>query len=80
MYIRKQFDKIREAWSYHLPTNTFGTNGDVKWYPESLYDPNQSKYDITARIQGAGRVENYQFLTGTTHFDGENGLSYVAKS
>ena len=79
MYMRKDFGKIGGARFYHPPTNKFGTSGHVKWYPESLYDPNLSKYDVTARIQGEGRLEDYQFLVGTTHFDDEDGLLYVSK-
>ena len=47
MFMRKEFGKIGEARFYYPPTNTFGTSGHVKWHPESLYDPNLSKYDVT---------------------------------
>ena len=79
MYARKEFGKIGGAWFYHPPTNTFGTSGHVKWHSESLYDPNLSKYDVTARIQRKGCLEDYQFLVGTKHFDDEDGLLYVTK-
>ena len=59
MYMGKESSKIMGARFYLLPINTFGTSGHVKWYPESLYDPNFSKYDVTMRILGAGRVEDY---------------------
>ena len=62
MYTRKEFGKIGGASFYHPPTNTFGTSEHVKWHPKSLYDPNLSKFDFTARIQGEGRLEDYQFL------------------
>ena len=51
----------------------------MKWHPESLYDPNLTKYDVTARLQEVGRLEDYQFMVGTTHFDEEGGLLYVTK-
>ena len=51
----------------------------MKWHPESLYDPNLIKYDVTDRIQGVGWLEDYQFLVGTIHFDDEDGLLYVTK-
>ena len=74
MYMRNEVGRKGRARFYLPPINTFGTSGHVKWYPESLYDPNISKYGATARIQGAGRVEDYHFLVGTTHFDDEDGL------
>ena len=49
----------------------------MKKHLESLYDPNLTKYEVTARIQRVGRLEDNQFLVGTTHFDG--GLLYVTK-
>ena len=63
----------------HVLPNKFGTSGHVKWHPESLYATNLTKYDVTARIQEVGRLEDYQFLLGATHFDGEDGLLYVTK-
>ena len=73
MYMRKEFGKIGRARFYHPPSNAFGTSGHVKWHPESLYDPNMSKYVVTARIQGEGRLGDYQFLVSTKHFDDEDG-------
>ena len=52
----------------------------MKRRTESLYDPYLSKYDVTARIHWAGRVKDYQFLVGTTHFDDKDGLFYVTKT
>ena len=52
--MRKEFGKIRGARFYH-PNNTFGISGHVKWHPESLFDPNLSKYDVSVRIQGEDR-------------------------
>ena len=49
MYMRKEFGKIWGIRFYHPPTNIFGTRSHVKWHPESLYDPNLTKYDVTAR-------------------------------
>ena len=51
----------------------------MKFHPESLYDPNLTKYDVTARLQRVERLEDYQFLVGTKHFDDEDKLLYVAK-
>ena len=65
MYMGKELGKIGGARFYHPPSNNFGASGHVKWHPESLYDPNLSKYDIPARIQGVGRLEDYQFLVDT---------------
>ena len=79
MYMRKEFSKIGGARLCHTPTNTFGTSGHVKWHLECLYDPNLPKYDVSARIQGIGRLEDYQFLVGTTRFDDEDGLKCVTK-
>ena len=50
--MRKEFGRIEGARFYHPPTNTFGTSGHVKWHSESLHDPNLSKNDIAASIQG----------------------------
>ena len=72
MYMRKEFGKVGRARCYHPPTN-------VDRHPESLFDLNLTKYDVAARIQGVGRVEDYQFLVGTTHFDDEDNLLYVTK-
>ena len=77
--MRKEFGKIGGARFYHPPANTFDTSGHVKWHPESLYDPNLTKYDVMAGLQGIGRLEDYQFLVGTTHFDDGNNLLYVTK-
>ena len=64
MYMRKEFGKLGGARFYHPPTYTFSTNGRVKWYPESMYDPNLTKNDVTARLQGVGRLEDYQVSSG----------------
>ena len=77
--MRKEFGKIGGARYYHPPTNTFGTSEHVKWHPESLCDPNLPDNNITARIQGGGRLECYQFLVGTKHFNDEDGLLHVTK-
>ena len=77
--MRKELGKVVGARFFHSPTNTFGISGHVDWHPESLYDPDLTKYDVAARIQGVGRVEDYQFLVGTTHFDDEDNLLYVTK-
>ena len=69
----------RESTFLSPPTNTFGTSGDVKWHQESLYDPNLTKYDVTARLQRIGRLEDYHFFGGSTHVDEEDGLLYVTK-
>ena len=74
MYMRKEFGKIGIARFYHPPTNSFGTSNIVKRHPASLYDPNLSKYDVTARLQGVGRLEDYQFFVGSIQFDGEDSL------
>ena len=79
MYIRKEFGKVGGARFYHHPTSTVGTSGHVKWHPESVYDSNLTQYDVTARLQGVGRLKDYQFLVGTTPFDDEDGLLYVTK-
>ena len=52
MSMRKEFGKIDGARFYQPPTNTFGTSDHVKWHPDSLYDPNLTKYDVMARLQG----------------------------
>ena len=62
-----------------LVSNTFSTSGHVKWRPESLYDPNLTMDDVTARLQGVGQLEDYQILVGTTHIDGEDSLIYAKK-
>ena len=77
MFMQKEFDKVGRAWFYHRLISTYGTSGHCKWHPESLYDPNLSNYDVTARIQGAGCVKDYQFLVGATHSDNQDGLLYV---
>ena len=71
--------RLGGARFYHPPTNNFGTSGHVDWHPESLYYPNLTKYDVAAKIQGVGQVEDYQFLVGTTHFDDDYNLLYVTK-
>ena len=75
MYMRKEFGKVGGTRFYHPPTNTFGTSGKVKWHPESLYDSNLTKYEL----HGLGRLEDYQFLVDTTHFDDEDDLFYITK-
>ena len=77
MHMRKEFGNVGGARFYLSPSNTFGTSSQVKWHPESQYNPNLIKYDITARPQRVGRLEDYQLLLGTKHFDVEDGL--VAK-
>ena len=74
MYMRKEFGNVVGARFYHPPTNTFGTSGHLKWHPESLYDPNLTEYDVTAGLYGIGRLEDYQFLVVTTHYDAEDNL------
>ena len=38
MRMRKDFKTIGGARFYHPPTNSYGTNGHVKWYPGMWYD------------------------------------------
>ena len=51
----------------------------MKWHPDSLYDADLKWYDVTARLQWVGRMEDFQFQVGTTHFDDEDSLLNVTK-